>query len=54
MELDPKYCDVILQRWADFTGKDPERQDGAQWCTLKQPQTSPETATKGRQDKRAA
>jgi DNA modification methylase len=21
MELDEKYCDVILQRWEDFTGK---------------------------------
>ena len=23
MELDPRYVTVILQRWADFTGKDP-------------------------------
>jgi DNA modification methylase len=23
MELDPKYCDVILQRWIDYTGKEP-------------------------------
>ena len=22
MELDPKYCDVIVKRWGDFTGKD--------------------------------
>jgi DNA modification methylase len=21
MELDPKYCDVIVQRWEEFTGK---------------------------------
>ena len=21
MELDPKYCDVIVQRWQGFTGK---------------------------------
>jgi DNA modification methylase len=34
MELDPKYTDVILQRWADFTGKDPVREDGAKWSDL--------------------
>ena len=22
MEIDPKYCDVIVQRWCEFTGKD--------------------------------
>ena len=22
MELDPKYCDVIIKRWQDFTGQD--------------------------------
>ena len=22
LELDPKYCDVIIQRWQDYTGKD--------------------------------
>jgi DNA modification methylase len=36
MEVDPKYCDVILRRWADFTGKEPVRHDGAEWSTVKQ------------------
>jgi len=22
MELDPKYCDVIIKRWEEFTGKE--------------------------------
>ena len=25
MELDPLYCDVIVQRWEEFTGKKAER-----------------------------
>ena len=24
MELDPKYCDVIVKRWENFTGKKAE------------------------------
>lgn len=35
MELDPHYCDVILERWARFTGKDPVREDGKLWSELK-------------------
>jgi len=26
MELDPLYCDVIVQRWEGFAGKKAERQ----------------------------
>ena len=25
MELDPLYCDVIVERWEKFTGKKAER-----------------------------
>ena len=25
MEIDPAYCDVIVQRWEEFTGKNAER-----------------------------
>lgn len=27
-EIDPRYCDVIVKRWAKLTGGIPERQDG--------------------------
>ena len=29
MELDPLYCDVIVQRWEQFTGKKAERVEAA-------------------------
>lgn len=35
MEIDPHYCDVILDRWAKYSGKDPRRSDGVAWSTLK-------------------
>jgi len=35
VELDPKYCDVMLQRWADFTGKDPVHEVGRKWSEMK-------------------
>ena len=28
LELDPKYVDVVVQRWQDFTGKVATREDG--------------------------
>lgn len=28
MELDPKYCDVIIKRWQDFTGKQAVHENG--------------------------
>jgi len=35
MELDPKYCDVIIRRWQDFTGKAAVRDaDGATFDSL--------------------
>ena len=28
MEFDPAFCDVIIKRWEDFTGKKAELVDG--------------------------
>jgi len=35
MELDPKYCDVIINRWQDFTGKEAIHEDGRKFNDLK-------------------
>ena len=34
-EIDPHYIDVILGRYAKFTGDDPIREDGIKWSELK-------------------
>lgn len=35
MELDARYCDVILARWSAATGQEPEREDGSKWSESK-------------------
>jgi DNA modification methylase len=35
MEISPAYIQVILDRWANFTGKEPIRDDGVKWSELK-------------------
>jgi DNA modification methylase len=34
MELDPKYCDVIVRRWRDFTGKPAHLENGRTFAEL--------------------
>lgn len=34
MELDPHYCDVIIKRWQDFTGKQAIHEDGTVFSDL--------------------
>lgn len=35
MELDPKYCGVILDRWQKYTGKKAHREDGTPWDDIR-------------------
>jgi DNA modification methylase len=40
LEIDPGYCDVILSRWHDQTGKSAVRQDGIKFRQLSPPSKS--------------
>lgn len=35
MEMDPHYCHVILDRWAQYSEQDPIREDGVLWSKVK-------------------
>jgi len=35
MELDTKYCDVIINRWQKFSGKEAVHENGTKWNDLK-------------------
>lgn len=34
MELDPRYVELCIKRWAKFTGQDPVREDGVLWSEI--------------------
>jgi len=40
MELDTHYSTIILDRWSQFTGKDPVRSDGAPWQSVRKERIS--------------
>ena len=42
MELDPKYCDVIRRRWAEFT-----RGEGCDWQSLTPAENGEESERSG-------
>ena len=39
MEIDPKYCDVIVKRWEDFTGQTATRETASQTATRENERT---------------
>jgi DNA modification methylase len=45
IELSPSYCDVILDRFAKFTGRDPVREDGSKWSEVKTSSEAPDPST---------
>jgi len=34
IEIEPVFCDVSLRRWAEYSGKDPVREDGKKWSEI--------------------
>lgn len=40
MELDPKYCDVIIKRWEEFTGEEAVHECGKTFTELSQERTA--------------
>jgi hypothetical protein len=35
VELEPKYCDVIVRRWQDYTGQEARLEaDGRSYCEI--------------------
>ena len=36
MELDERYCDVIINRWQDFTGKQAVNENGTTFDMIKE------------------
>ena len=41
MEIDPAYCDVIVKRWEDFTGKTAQTSGNCPESTVKTDSTTP-------------
>jgi DNA modification methylase len=44
MELDPRYCDVIVKRWRDFTGRTAHLGDGRTFAELESKRNKKEKA----------